>query len=57
MKVQTQDRLEAVGAAAWDALVDATRLRSPFLRWTWQREWVRAFAADARLEVRTVEDA
>jgi len=57
VKVQTQDRLEAVGAAAWDALVDATRLRSPFLRWTWQREWVRAFAADARLEVRTVEDA
>ena len=56
MKVQTHDRLEAIGPTAWDALVAASRLRSPFLTWTWQREWVRAFATDARLEIRTVED-
>ena len=56
MKVQTHDHLEAVGPVAWDALVDASRLRSPFVTWMWQCEWVRAFAPDARLEVRTVED-
>ena len=56
MKVQTHDRLEAVGAAAWDALVGASRLRAPFLGFTWQREGVRAFVPQARLEIRTVED-
>src|SRR5207244_13297193 len=38
-------------------LVAQSRLRSPFLTWTWQREWTRAFAADRRLEIRRVEDA
>ncbi|MBI4594279.1 MAG: GNAT family N-acetyltransferase, partial [Candidatus Rokubacteria bacterium] len=33
-----------------------TRLRSPFLTWTWQTEWVRAFAADRRLEIWRVDD-
>src|SRR5207247_11329050 len=42
---------------AWDHLVAQSRLRSPFLTWTWQREWTRAFAADRRLEIRRVEDA
>ena len=42
MKVDVHDRLEAVGADAWDALHAATRLRSPFLSWTWQREWARS---------------
>jgi len=56
MKVLILDRLEAVGAPAWDRLVAATRLRSPFLSWTWQREWTRTFAEDRRLEVRCVED-
>lgn len=57
MKVSLHDRLEAVGASAWDALVVGARLRSPFLSWVWQREWIRAFAPDRRLEVRTVEDS
>jgi CelD/BcsL family acetyltransferase involved in cellulose biosynthesis len=56
MKVSIRDRLEAVGAPAWDGLVASSRLRSPFLSWTWQTEWVRAFAADRRLEIRCVED-
>ncbi len=50
------DRLEAVGAAAWERLVASARVRPPFLSWAWQREWARAFAADRRLEVRRVED-
>jgi len=56
MKVSIRDRLEAVGASAWDGLVAASRLRSPFLSWAWQCEWVRTFASDRRLEVRCVED-
>src|SRR2546422_10401094 len=48
-------RLEAVGVAAWDHLVAQSRLRSPFLTWTLQREWTRAVAADRRLEIRRVE--
>ncbi|HKC97675.1 MAG TPA: GNAT family N-acetyltransferase [Methylomirabilota bacterium] len=56
MKVSIRDRLEAVGASAWDGLVAASRLRSPFLSWAWQSEWVRTFAADRRLEIRCVED-
>src|SRR3989441_10188073 len=57
MKTDVVDRLEAVGVAAWDHLVAQSRLGSPFLTWTWQREWTRAFAADRRLEIRRVEDA
>ena len=56
MKVSIRDRLEAVGAPAWDGLVAASRLQSPFLSWTWQCEWSRTFAEDRRLEVRCVED-
>jgi len=51
-----RDRLEAVGAPAWDGLVAASRLRSPFLSWTWQCEWSRTLADDRRLEIRCVED-
>src|SRR5580765_6575407 len=56
MKVSIRDRLEAVGAPAWDGLVAASRLRSPFLSWAWQSEWARTFAGDRRLEIRCVED-
>jgi len=56
VKVLIHDRLEAVGAPVWDGLVAATRLRSPFLSWTWQREWARVFAEDRRLEIHCVED-
>jgi CelD/BcsL family acetyltransferase involved in cellulose biosynthesis len=56
MKVSIRDRLEAIGAPAWDGLVAASRLRSPFLSWAWQSEWARTFASDRRLEIRCVED-
>ena len=56
MKVLIHDRLEAVGAPVWDGLVAATRLRSPFLSWTWQREWAHVFAEERRLEIHGVED-
>ncbi len=56
MKVEVHDRFEAVGPAAWDRLVGASRLKSPFLTWTWQSEWARVFAATRRLEIRRVED-
>jgi CelD/BcsL family acetyltransferase involved in cellulose biosynthesis len=57
MKVERHDRLETAGAAAWGDLHARSRLRAPFSGWTWQTAWVRAFAADRRLEVwRVAED-
>jgi CelD/BcsL family acetyltransferase involved in cellulose biosynthesis len=57
VKVESADHLESVGPEAWDALLAASRLRSPFLSWTWQAHWTAAFAPDRRLEVRRVTDA
>ncbi|MBI3826734.1 MAG: GNAT family N-acetyltransferase [Candidatus Rokubacteria bacterium] len=57
MKVEVRDHLDAIGADAWTRLHAASRLRSPFLSWVWQAEWVRAFAAGRRLEIWTVEGA
>lgn len=57
MKVDLHDRLEAVGAEAWEALHARTRLRSPFLTWTWQSQWAQFFAEGRRLEVWLVSDA
>jgi CelD/BcsL family acetyltransferase involved in cellulose biosynthesis len=57
VKVVAHHRLEAVGRAAWEDLRAASRLRSPFLSWIWQMEWIHAFAADRRLELRAVQDA
>ena len=56
MKVSIRDHLDAVGARAWDDLVAASRLRSPFLSWAWQCEWARTFAEQRRLEIRCVKD-
>jgi len=56
VKVDLHDRLEAVGAAAWDDLLGRVTFRSPFLSWTWQYHWARVFAEDRRLEVRSVVD-
>jgi CelD/BcsL family acetyltransferase involved in cellulose biosynthesis len=56
VKTDVLDSLEAVGADAWDALHAGSRLRSPFLAWTWQRQWMTAFAEGLRLEVRRVVD-
>jgi CelD/BcsL family acetyltransferase involved in cellulose biosynthesis len=57
MKVDLHDRLETVGPATWNTLHARTRQRVPFLGWTWQTEWVRAFAAGHRLELwRVAED-
>ena len=57
MKVEAADHLESVDPQAWDALLAASRLRSPFLAWTWQRHWATVFAAGRRLDVRSVLDA
>jgi len=56
VKVVVHDRLDAVGAPAWTRLHAQTRLHSPFLTWTWQTEWARAFAQGSRLEIWRVED-
>ena len=56
MKVESADQLESVGPEAWDSLLAVSRLRSPFLSWTWQAHWAAAFAPDRRLEVRRVTD-
>ncbi|HEY3067780.1 MAG TPA: GNAT family N-acetyltransferase [Methylomirabilota bacterium] len=56
MKVHFADRLDAVPPEAWTALHASARVRAPFLSWTWQVEWVRAFAEGRRLDVRRVED-
>jgi CelD/BcsL family acetyltransferase involved in cellulose biosynthesis len=56
VKTEILEDLDAVGPAAWQALHAASALRSPFLSWTWQSEWARAFAPDDRLEIRRVTD-
>jgi CelD/BcsL family acetyltransferase involved in cellulose biosynthesis len=56
MKVEVEARLEAVGPVAWNALHHDSALRSPFLAWTWQTEWVRAFGDGRRLEIWKVLD-
>jgi CelD/BcsL family acetyltransferase involved in cellulose biosynthesis len=58
VKIEVLERLDAVGPAAWQTLHAATALRSPFLTWTWQSEWARAFAPDDCLEIwRVLDDA
>jgi CelD/BcsL family acetyltransferase involved in cellulose biosynthesis len=56
MKVHVHDQLDAVGAEAWSGLHARSRLRSPYLDWTWQSEWVRGFGAGRRLELWRVDD-
>ncbi|HEU4368392.1 MAG TPA: GNAT family N-acetyltransferase [Methylomirabilota bacterium] len=56
MKIDVHGSLEAVGPDAWDALHAGSRLRSPFLGWTWQHEWVAVFGEGRRLELRRVVD-
>ena len=56
MKVESSDQLQTVGPEVWDALHAASRLRSPFLSWTWQQHWTDAFAAGRRLDIRRVID-
>jgi CelD/BcsL family acetyltransferase involved in cellulose biosynthesis len=57
VKVESADHLDSVGADAWDSLLAVSRLRSPFLSWTWQAHWAATFAADRRVDVRRVTDA
>jgi CelD/BcsL family acetyltransferase involved in cellulose biosynthesis len=57
VKVTVHHRMEAVGRAAWEELCAGARHRAPFLSWTWQLEWLHAFAPDRRLDLRAVEDA
>jgi CelD/BcsL family acetyltransferase involved in cellulose biosynthesis len=57
VKVESADQLESVGPEAWDSLLSSSRLRSPFLSWTWLAQWAAVFAAERRLEIRRVTDA
>jgi CelD/BcsL family acetyltransferase involved in cellulose biosynthesis len=56
VKTEILEDLDAVGPTAWQTLHAASALRSPFLSWTWQTEWARAFAPGERLEIRRVTD-
>jgi CelD/BcsL family acetyltransferase involved in cellulose biosynthesis len=56
VKVESADQLQSVGPEAWDALHAGSRLRAPFLSWTWQQHWTDAFAAGRRLDIRRVTD-
>jgi CelD/BcsL family acetyltransferase involved in cellulose biosynthesis len=56
VKVDVVESLDAIGGAAWAELHAASSLRSPFLTFTWQRTWVRAFAGSLRVEIRRVRD-
>ena len=56
MKTHVHESLEAVGSEAWEALHADSALRSPFLSWAWQREWLAVFGESRRLELRTVTD-
>jgi CelD/BcsL family acetyltransferase involved in cellulose biosynthesis len=56
VKIDVHDSLEAVGPDAWDALQAGSGLRSPFLAWTWQRQWIAEFARGRRLELRRAVD-
>lgn len=55
VKVDVHDRLEAIGPSAWDDVLASSRLRAPFLSYTWQHEWARSFAHGRRVEIRTVK--
>ncbi len=57
MKVIAHRGFQDIGAAAWSRLHARSRLRSPFLTWAWQTEWVRAFAEGRPLEIWCVEDS
>jgi CelD/BcsL family acetyltransferase involved in cellulose biosynthesis len=56
VKVEVEARLEAIGPVAWNDLHRDSALRSPFLTWTWQTEWVRSFGDGRRLEICKVLD-
>jgi CelD/BcsL family acetyltransferase involved in cellulose biosynthesis len=57
VKIDVHESLEAVGPEAWEALHGDSRLRSPFLSWTWQREWLAVLGEGHRLELRRLTDA
>ncbi|PYM19492.1 MAG: hypothetical protein DMD78_24685 [Candidatus Rokuibacteriota bacterium] len=56
MKIEIHESLEAVGPEAWQALHADSGLRSPFLTWTWQHEWLAVFGEGRRLELRRVSE-
>ena len=56
MKTDVHESLEAVGSEAWQALHADSRLRSPFLGWAWQREWLTVFGEGRRVALHAVSD-
>jgi len=56
VKTDVHESLEAIGPEAWEAVRADSGLRSPFLSWPWQHEWLAAFGEGRRLELRAVTD-
>jgi CelD/BcsL family acetyltransferase involved in cellulose biosynthesis len=56
VKSHVHESLEAIGPEAWEAVRADSGLRSPFLSWSWQHEWLAAFGEGRRLELRAVTD-
>jgi len=56
VKTDVHESLEAVGSEAWEALHADSGLRSPFLTWAWQRDWLAAFGEGRRLALHAVSD-
>jgi CelD/BcsL family acetyltransferase involved in cellulose biosynthesis len=56
VKTEVHESLEAVGPEAWEALHADSRPRSPFMSWTWQREWLAVFGEGRRLELRSITE-
>ncbi len=56
MKVDALDSFAAVGEAAWQGLLAASRFPSPFMSWAWQTAWFRAFGAAGALSLLRVRD-
>ena len=54
VKIEIHESLEAVGPEAWQALHADSGLRSPFLTWTWQHEWLAVFGEGRRLELQPI---
>jgi CelD/BcsL family acetyltransferase involved in cellulose biosynthesis len=56
VKTDVHESLEAVGSEAWEALHADSGLRSPFLTWAWQRDWLAAFGEGRRLALHAASD-
>jgi CelD/BcsL family acetyltransferase involved in cellulose biosynthesis len=56
VKVERADDFAAVGAAAWDRLLERSTVPTPFQSWAWQTAWFEVFADGRRLQLLGVRD-